>query len=657
MVDPQEPRRIPERELPDDRLSGSDAHPPHECLEWCPICRAADVLRGSAPPELRDQWQAVQREALMTTRALIDTYREFAPRIVRNVAGETCPKCGTENPERARFCMSCGAALAATCPSCGTQNPPGAKFCIDCGTALGAGAGATSTAAALSPSPPPTEAPTGEGGGLFGGQLPGAGAGWGPAASLPEERRKATVLFADLSGYTAVAERLDPEAVKSFVDRALRRLGQEVVRYGGSVDKYIGDNVMAVFGAPVAHEDDPERAVRAGLAMQAAMDEINKDIEAATGVRFSLRVGINSGEVLAGQVGDGYTVIGDVVNVASRLQSAARPGSVTVGETTHRLTRGPGIPQRGAAHRARGRIVASSVALRSRGSRGPSSSRHRHRPGGSRQDPLAARVRDAARGARADGGVPRRALPRIRRRARVLGARRDHSRSVRDRRHRRFPTRVGQAAARDRGGQHEARNGRAARAPGGDDRPPARDRAAGRPGDRDRAPRRRGSAADARPPVLGGSIAGRGGKQALASRDCDRGHPLGRRGNARPDRLHGALDPRAGAHRLPGARRAPGATAGLGRRAPQLHDHRPRAALAGRDPRARHRPPPRREWQLRERAWRPDSAGGRAIRGQSPLRRGDGEPDPRGGIKGRPDASRVRPRGPRRAPRLAVGAW
>ena len=160
------------------------------------------------------------------------------------------------------------------------------------------------------------------------------------AGALPEERRKATVLFADLSGYTAVAERMDPEAVKSIIDRALRRLGQEVVRYGGTVDKYIGDNVMAVFGAPVAHEDDPERAVRAGLAMQAAMEEINKDIEAAAGRSFSLRVGINSGEVLAGQVGDGYTVIGDVVNVAARLQAAARPGSVTVGGITHRLTRG-----------------------------------------------------------------------------------------------------------------------------------------------------------------------------------------------------------------------------------------------------------------------------------------------------------------------------
>jgi adenylate cyclase len=255
--------------------------------------------------------------------------------------------------------MSCGSPLAVSCPTCGTENPPGAKFCMECGTALGGGGTGVAAPpggpaqvppggpaqvppAASGPTAPPTEQPA-QRGGLFGGQLPGAGApAWGPplAGALPEERRKATVLFADLSGYTAVAERMDPEAVKSFVDRALQRLGQEVVRYGGSVDKYIGDNVMAVFGAPVAHEDDPERAVRAGIAMQAAMEEINKGIEAAAGVSFSLRVGINSGDVLAGQVGDGYTVIGDAVNVASRLQAAARPDSVTVGEITHRLTRG-----------------------------------------------------------------------------------------------------------------------------------------------------------------------------------------------------------------------------------------------------------------------------------------------------------------------------
>jgi adenylate cyclase len=222
--------------------------------------------------------------------------------------------------------MSCGAALGNSCPSCGTENPPQAKFCIECGAALGPGAAgpaaqpadtAAATRAAHVPAGPvPTE------------EVP------------PEERRKATVLFADLSGYTAVAERMDPEAVKSLVDRALQRLGQEVSRYGGRVDKYIGDNVMAVFGAPVAHEDDPERAVRAGLAMQSAMEEINEDLASAAGVSFSLRVGINSGEVLAGQVGDKYTVMGDAVNVAARLQAAARPWSVTVGEVTHRLTRG-----------------------------------------------------------------------------------------------------------------------------------------------------------------------------------------------------------------------------------------------------------------------------------------------------------------------------
>ncbi|HEY8002525.1 MAG TPA: adenylate/guanylate cyclase domain-containing protein, partial [Solirubrobacterales bacterium] len=216
-----------------------------------------------------------------------------------------CASCGTANPDRARFCMSCGAALASACPSCGAENPPEAKFCIACGSSL---TGAMSPAAA-------------------GGDQP------------PEERRTATIIFADLSGYTAVSERLDPERMKSLVDRALRRLGDEIERHGGTIDKYIGDNVMGVFGAPTSHEDDPERAVRTGLAMQAAMEEINERIAADVGADFALRVGINSGEVLAGRVGDGYTVIGDPVNVAARLQAAAKPGTVTVGEVTHRLTR------------------------------------------------------------------------------------------------------------------------------------------------------------------------------------------------------------------------------------------------------------------------------------------------------------------------------
>src|SRR3954449_3104564 len=220
-----------------------------------------------------------------------------------------CPSCAADNPERARFCMSCGAELSPRCPECGADNPVGAKFCMECGTGLSPAAAA---ARPTSPAAPP-EAP-------------------------PEERRQATVLFADLSGYTAAAERMDPEAVKALVDRTLRVLGEEIERFGGSIDKFIGDNVMGVFGAPVAHEDDPERAARAGLAMQEAMGDANRQSREKYEVGFSLRVGINSGEVMAGAVGDRYTVMGDVVNVAARLQAAGRPNSVTVGESTYRST-------------------------------------------------------------------------------------------------------------------------------------------------------------------------------------------------------------------------------------------------------------------------------------------------------------------------------
>ncbi len=221
------------------------------------------------------------------------------------MSGLACAACSTENPADARFCMGCGAALERVCPSCSTPAPGAARFCMNCG-------------AALDGTPAPAPVPQVE--------------------RPPEERRQVTILFADLSGYTAVAERMDPEAVKGLVDRALMRLGAEVERYGGNVDKYIGDNVMALFGAPVAHEDDEERAVRAALGMQAAMTEVNEGLP--PGVDFQLRVGINTGEVMAGAVGESYTVTGDTVNVASRLQSAARPGSVTVGERTMRATRG-----------------------------------------------------------------------------------------------------------------------------------------------------------------------------------------------------------------------------------------------------------------------------------------------------------------------------
>jgi class 3 adenylate cyclase/predicted ATPase len=169
-------------------------------------------------------------------------------------------------------------------------------------------------------------------------ELGAAPAGPERDAAPSEERRTVTVMFADLSGYTAVAERLDHETVKALTERCLTRLATEVEKFGGRVDKYIGDNVMAVFGAPVAHEDDPERAVRAAFGMQAAMAELNRGIAPEFGFELPLRIGVNTGEVLAGRVGDAYTVVGDTVNVASRLQTAAPSGGILVGERTRRST-------------------------------------------------------------------------------------------------------------------------------------------------------------------------------------------------------------------------------------------------------------------------------------------------------------------------------
>jgi class 3 adenylate cyclase len=236
-----------------------------------------------------------------------------------------CQTCGTVNPGQARFCMSCGSTLERTCGVCGTANPPDARFCMNCGSALDAATPGPPSAPA--PAPAAVREPA------------------GTPEQPPEERRQVSVVFADLSGYTAVAERMDPEAVKSLVDRSLQRLGQEVTRFGGSVDKYIGDNVMAVFGAPVAHEDDAERAVRAALGMQEAMVELNEQLSESHGVSLLLRVGVNTGEVVAGAVGDGYTVIGDTVNVAARLQELCRDGdrALLVSEAAHELARAAGL--------------------------------------------------------------------------------------------------------------------------------------------------------------------------------------------------------------------------------------------------------------------------------------------------------------------------
>ena len=204
-----------------------------------------------------------------------------------------CPRCRAANPEGYRFCGDCGAALSVrACPSCATANPLGQAFCGSCGTALD---GAVVVAAEMA------EAPV-------------------------EERKLATVLFADVVGFTSLAERTDPEVVARMVDAAFQELGRVVAEHGGTVDKYMGDSVMAVFGVPAAHDDDAERALSAGLEMR------------RLGGDLVFSIGINSGEVMVSAVGRGdMTVIGDTVNVAARLEKAAGPGEVLCGRLTAEL--------------------------------------------------------------------------------------------------------------------------------------------------------------------------------------------------------------------------------------------------------------------------------------------------------------------------------
>ena len=206
---------------------------------------------------------------------------------------------------------------SVTCPNCSSEVPAGFKFCGGCGHKLDE---APSAAVAPAPVTPQSE----------------------PTPVHRDERREVTVLFADVSGFTAMSERLDPEEVHQIMNDCFTGLGRAIQEEDGHIDKYIGDNVMALFGAPVAHEDDPMRAARAALAMQAFLPRFAKRYQPRTGVEFRMRIGIHCGLVLAGGVGSevrrDYSVMGDTVNLASRLESAASPGSILVsGEIMKRI--------------------------------------------------------------------------------------------------------------------------------------------------------------------------------------------------------------------------------------------------------------------------------------------------------------------------------
>jgi class 3 adenylate cyclase len=161
-------------------------------------------------------------------------------------------------------------------------------------------------------------------------------------SALRGERKLVTVMFADISGFTAMSERLDPEEVRSVINACFERLGAVIDRYEGHIDKFIGDEIMALFGAPVAHENDPERALRAALDMKVALEAFNTEFVQYISKPLSLHFGINSGLVIAGGIGTNqrkdYSVIGDTVNLASRLEGLSEAGEILVGESTYRLT-------------------------------------------------------------------------------------------------------------------------------------------------------------------------------------------------------------------------------------------------------------------------------------------------------------------------------
>jgi predicted ATPase/class 3 adenylate cyclase len=237
-----------------------------------------------------------------------------------------CTKCGADNREGRKFCSKCGAALARSCPKCGAANEAGDDFCGECGTVL------TSSSAARAEQAKAVD-------------LAIKIAEEAPPGSLDGERKTVTALFADIKGSMELMEDLDPEEARAVVDPALKLMMDAVHRYGGYVVQSTGDGIFALFGAPVAHEDHPQRAVYAALRMQEDMRRYGDRMVTRGQTPLQVRVGVNTGEVVVRSIQTGsdhaeYTPIGHSSGVAARLQTLATPGTTMISGSTRRLVEG-----------------------------------------------------------------------------------------------------------------------------------------------------------------------------------------------------------------------------------------------------------------------------------------------------------------------------
>ncbi len=239
-----------------------------------------------------------------------------------------CPNCQTINPPEAKFCLECGNRLVI-CPTCGTVNLPGAKFCIECGTPLQQGPQRSLTPVPTSPLPASDNQTQPLTSGL----------------STPEERRVVTIMFADITGSTQLAGHMDPEDMRAILTGYFNLMTEQIRKHDGTVEKYIGDAVMALFGSPIAHEDDPDRAIRAALDMQQALADFNQQrlAQDPDATRLQMRIGIMTGEVATpSNVRSSrrdFLITGDAVNIAARLQQLASTDTILVGERTYLTTR------------------------------------------------------------------------------------------------------------------------------------------------------------------------------------------------------------------------------------------------------------------------------------------------------------------------------